>query len=182
MKNMKKWLIVFICILALVITGCGKNDDKDDAKKEDDKSNVADKDKNEEDISSTKEEVMICTRTAKQSETNLDFKYQVTYSDGYVKRVLSTEKITSSDKNLLQTYKNSVEELYEPYNSLDYYDTKVTIDGNTLTSIAEIDYEKIDTDKLIEIDSANASFIKDGKIKLEDIKAVYTQYGAICDK
>jgi len=57
----------------------------------------------------------------------------------------------------------------------------ISVDGNTLTSTVDIDYAKIDTKKMIEIDSANGQLIKDGKIKLEDLKSAYETIGASCE-
>lgn len=128
------------------------------------------------------EKKMTCTRTMNQNGMKADLKYEVTYSKDIVKRVKSTEKITSDSKETLETYKNSVEQLYSPYKDIENYEYSVTVDGNTLTSIADINYEKVDTDKMIKIDSANSQLIKDGKVSLKDIKSAYESVGATCEE
>ena len=72
--------------------------------------------------------------------------------------------------------------MYLVYKNVEHYYYDVTISGNTLTSITKIDYSKIDTDKMIEIDSANASLIKNGKIRLTDLRETYesSSVGATC--
>ena len=123
---------------------------------------------------------MTCTRTATQGTLKLDVNYTVTYSGKYVKKVESTEKIISSSTSALETYKKTVENIYAPYNDIEYYDTEVSIDGDTLTSKVVIDYENIDTDKLIKLDSSIGNIVKNGKIKIEDMKSIYEQTGATC--
>ena len=150
MRNLKK--IILVLILTVCLTGCS--------------------------LGGTK--TMTCTRTATQGTLKLDVNYTVTYSGKYVKKVESTEKIISSSTSALETYKKTVENIYAPYNDIEYYDTEVSIDGDTLTSKVVIDYENIDTDKLIKLDSSIGNIIKNGKIKIEDMKSIYEQTGATC--
>lgn len=167
---MKKLVFCILCSVFL-LTGCGNVNDTEDTT-------------NNNDTSTSQEEnvkTMTCTRTTNQSNFSADFNYEVNYKGSYVTFVRSTEKITSDDESVLEQYKTAVENIYSPYKDIEYYDYDVTIDGNTLTSLAEINYEKIDTDKMIEVDSANAQIIKDGKVKLSDIKQVYESVGAICE-
>lgn len=151
---MKKLKLLLVVLLALIVTGCAQQEEK----------------------------TMTCTRTLNQGDLKMELNYTVVYQGDYVKKVKSVEKITSEDSSVLEAYKSQVEELYTPYDKIDYYDTKVTIDGNTMTSTADIDYEKIDVDKLIEIDSATSQLFTDGKIKVETLESVYNQVGATCTK
>lgn len=152
MKKKILWSVLLVAIL--LVTGCGSESSK----------------------------TMTCTRTATVSSgVNMDLKYQVTYKGDFVQLVETEEKITSENQTHLETYKTTVENLYAPYKDIEHYNYDVKINGNTLTSTTKIDYEKIDTAKLIEIDSANETLIKDGKIKLADIKSVYEGIGATCE-
>ena len=74
-----------------------------------------------------------------------------------------------------------LKDIYSPYKDVEHYEYNVDISGNTLTSTTKIDYSKIDTDQLIEIDSANGTLIKDGKINIEDIRSAYESVGATCE-
>ena len=86
------------------------------------------------------------------------------------------------DASVLDTYKASVEKTYEPYKDLEHYNYNVEIQDKTLVSTVEIDYSQIDTEKMISIDSANGSLIKNGKIKISDLKSVYEAAGITCEK
>lgn len=128
------------------------------------------------------EKTMVCTRTATIADgVKADLKYKVTYKGDYVINLNSVEKIISDDTEYLELYKEQVEAVYEPYKDVEYYNYEVTIDGDTMTSSVTVDYSKIDTDKLIEIDSANSTLIKDGKIKIEDMQSLYESVGTTCE-
>lgn len=112
----------------------------------------------------------------------MDLQYEVLYTGKYVDVVKSTEKVTSDNKKVLETYRTKVEEQYKPYKDIEHYNYNVSIDGNVLTSTTNIDYTKIDTAKMIEVDSANGALIKDGKVKLDDVKSLYSQMGITCEE
>ena len=130
--------------------------------------------------SSSEEKTMTCTRTMNQSGMKTNLNYKVTYSGDYVNRVQSEESIETSDTTTLNTYKEQIEKIYTPYKDIKYYTYNVTIDGNKLVSTVDNNYAKIDTKKLIEIDSANSQLINDGKVKLSSVKSLYEQLGATC--
>ncbi len=152
---MKKLKLLLVVLLALVVTGCGNSD---------------------------AEKTMTCTRTLNQDNLKMDLKYTVVYQGNYVKQVTSVETITTDDEEVLNTYKTSVEKVYAPYQDLEYYDTNVSVEGNTMTSTVNINYEKLDVDKLIEIDSANGQLFSDGKITISTMENLYNQVGATCTK
>lgn len=131
--------------------------------------------------SKVEEKTLTCTRTATLAEgVNMDLNYKAIYAGDYVQKIETIEKIISDNTDYLTAYANNVEAIYAPYKNIEHYNYSVEIKDNVLTSTTKIDYSKIDTDKLIEIDSANATLIKDGKIKIEDIKALYESIGATC--
>ncbi len=152
---MKKFFLPCLVIGSLfVATGCGKEEES---------------------------KVLTCTRTATLQEgVDMDLNYKVTYKGDYVLLVESEESVTADDKKILETMKTSVEETYAPYKDLEHYDYEVKIDGKKLISKATINYEKLDIDKFVEIDESSKLLIKDGKVKIEDLKAVYEASGATC--
>ncbi len=129
-----------------------------------------------------KTKTMVCTRNANQNGMKVELRYEVEYTKNTVNKVSSTEKIISESKDILETYKKTVEATYSPYKDVEHYNYEVSIDGNTLTSVTEIDYSQIDTDKLMEIDSANGALIKDGKINIDDLRSAYESIGTTCEK
>ena len=148
--RMKKGLIILGICLCLA-TGCGEKTKK-----------------------------LVCTRKATQNGLDMDVKYEVDYKGKTVQNVKSVEKITSSSNTLLNTYKKTIETTYSPYKDIEHYNYDVKIDGDTLTSTTTINYEKIDTDKMIKGDSANGQLIKNGKVNIDDLKAAYESIGTTC--
>lgn len=160
-KQYKIFSIVILLIFVFTLSGCGKT--SNDVDKEADKTTVT------------------CTKTG-QATTGVeaDLTYQYVEKDGYVESIHTTEKLTSDNEEYLQAYKSLLDDSYEAYKDIEYYDYKIEIKGDTLISDININYAKIDTDRLIEIDSSNASLIKDGKVAAADLKTLYESIGATC--
>ena len=151
---MRKVLLTVLLVTVLMVTGCS---------------------------SSEETKTLTCTRNATVTTgVRMELSYKATYKGDYVELIETEEKVISDNESVLDTYKTSIESLYSPYKDVEYYNYSVDVSGDTLTSKTRIDYSKIDTDKLIEIDSANASLIKDGKIKIDDIRTMYESAGATC--
>lgn len=129
-----------------------------------------------------KQKVMTCTRTTNQSNLKMDLSYTVIYKGKYVTTIKSEEKVTTDDTATLEAYKTQVEGIYSPYKDIKYYEYNVDIIDNTLISTTNIDYSKIDTAKMIEVDSSSSQLIKDGKVSVDDVESLYTQLGITCNK
>jgi len=131
----------------------------------------------------SKSKTMTCTRTGTITKgTTFDYKYVVKYSGDYVDEINITEKVESDNSTYLETLKDTVEAIYAPYDGIKYHEYDVKIDGDKLISHRNINYKKIDTDKLIEADSTNKALIKDGKVKLSDVKDIYKALEFKCDE
>ncbi len=154
-RKFKIWQVFLGVFILFLVTGCGNSDNTSS---------------------------MTCTRTMDQNNIKTSLKYNVEFKDGYVLRIKSVETVETSSSDILDTYKEQIESLYSPYQDVDYYEYNVDIEDNKLTSTVDINYEKVDTDRLLEIDSANGQLIKDGKISVNDIKSVYESLGAICEE
>ncbi len=151
---MKKIMLgVVACLAVMLLTGCG-----------------------------AEQKTMKCSRTINQNGAAFDLKYEVLYTGKNVDVVKSTETITSDNAEVLETYRDAVEKQYAPYKDIEHYDYNVSIDGNVLTSTTNIDYTKIDTAKMIEVDSANGQLIKDGKVSIDTVKSLYNQMGITCEE
>ena len=159
-------LIISICLLCIITSGCGKDDYK----------------------------VVNCTREVEATESfKTDMKYKLYYEDNYVMEMHSVEKITAED-SVLNQYKEAYEKSYSKYKGLEYYDYNINIKNGTLTSKVDIDYTKIDMDKLLEIDGpvelkeegsdkkTKYNVYKDGKVLLDESIKLYERLGAKCDK
>ena len=150
----KKFLLAILLVMTLLVTGCGSKEES---------------------------KILTCTRNATVTAgVKMELVYKATYKGDYVEMIETEEKVISDTESVLETYKASIEAMYSPYKGVEHYNYSVDVSGDTLTSKTKIDYSKIDTDKLIEIDSANATLIKDGKIKVDDVRLMYEKVGATC--
>ena len=155
---MKKLIIVFILIsFIFILTGCE---------------------------STSNYKLITCTKEATLSDSNTtaDIKYEVYYDGDYVKKTISTEKITSSSEETLKKYKESYENVFSKYKDIKHYTNTVTTNANTVTSITTINYNKVDSSKIIEIEGKDGNiFESDGKVKLDTLLDLYKKYGSSCD-
>ncbi len=149
---MKKIITVVLILGIVLLTGCSEKEGKLVCKKE-------------QDIN---------------SNTKLESVYTVAYKNGYVTKLNTEEIITSEEESILNTYKDNLEKVYSAYNNIKYYENKIKIEGNRLISTTKVDYEHIDTDKLIEIDENNKVAIENGKVKVSVLKEAYEQLNATC--
>lgn len=124
---------------------------------------------------------MNCTKTLNKEEAFLNLQYEVIYTGNYVDNFKSMEKIVSDNEDLLETYQEQVEEQNELYREIEYYNYNVSIEGNTLINAIMIDYSKIDTAKMIEVDKESAQIIQEDKVKIDTMKNLYEQMEFTCE-
>ena len=126
---------------------------------------------------------MTCTMSSYPTDgITLLSTYTAEYKNNIVRTLETTEQVTAEDKDNLEVYEERIQVLYQGYQVIDYYQNKTEIKGNTLTSTTNINYEKVDTDKLIEVDSDNGGIIKNGKVNIDDLREMYEQNGCNCKK
>lgn len=124
---------------------------------------------------------MRCHLSKEQSGAEFDLSYFADYKESYVTNIKSNEKIVSDNTSILETYKSKVEQSYEPFDDIEYYNYSVKIEGDTLISTTDIDYSKIDIEKVLEVDPTSSSLIKNGKININTLKKAYESMGATCE-
>lgn len=124
-----------------------------------------------------------CTdKVVNDDKAELEATYIIYYKGDYVTKLKATENITSDNQTLLEAYKESLNESYKKFNKLNYYSNSLSIEDNTLISSTVINYSKINYKKLKKLDQTSSKLIKNGKIKLSDMKKNYTNNGATCTK
>ena len=114
---------------------------------------------------------------------HLESEYLVYYKGKYVNLIKTTETLSSKDKSVLEAYKKQLDAAYKEYKKIDGYDNSSEIKDDKLISKTKIDYTKIDMDELVKVEKSLKNIIKDGKIKVDDIRAIYEDesFGAKCE-
>ena len=93
--------------------------------------------------------VMTCTRSVNKNGMKTSLNYKVYYEGDDVTRIKSEESIQMENNKSLKGYKEQIEKVYEPYKNVKFYNYNIAIRGNKLISKVDINYSKIDTNKLI---------------------------------
>lgn len=167
MKNKNKLLVLSLFCL-LLITGCGsKNKVISNGKK----------------VNTSKMQVMHCKREATASNgIDVELKYDLYYNGENLNILHSMEKVTSSKSENLDTYEDAYKKIHENYKGLEYYDAKVERSKDSVTSDITINYEKIDIEKLLEIEGEEDNIIKNGKAKVDEWITLAKKFGTKCEE
>ena len=93
-------------------------------------------------------------------------------SDGYIKILKSQEEVTSNSQEVLDEYENAYRKIFKVYDSVEHYNTKVTREDNKVIANIDIDYRKVDMDKIVQIENITDedNLVIHGKIKLSNWK------------
>lgn len=159
---MKKLNVILCLLISFSLTGCFNNN-----------KNISD--------SNDKTLTTVCRGEQEIKEgISANFKYELTSKNDNVLTLISTETIESSDSEYLENVKKSIEDTYSIYNNIKYYEYEIKIEDNKLISTVNIDYSKIDLNKLVDIDKANENIIVDGKVSLNNLKNMYESLGSVC--
>lgn len=126
--------------------------------------------------------VMKCSYKSKDSDRTISLSYKVKHKGSKVLAVESVEKVTSNDKSIIDSYKEDVEDFYEPFKYVDNYSYKIKSNNKSITVNTSIDYSKIDLNEMMMIDPDIEQLMEDGYIDLDLMKISYENLGLECKK
>lgn len=129
-----------------------------------------------------RERIMECTRNEEKNGVKMDFVYRITYKGDNVLRVNNKEIVVTDNEEIMTYIYDEVQKLVDKFEGVEGYDVTLSLDGNTMTNISNIDYEIVDFDKLIEMDSSTKLLLTDGKIKIYTIRSTYEAMGNVCEE
>lgn len=126
---------------------------------------------------------MFCTREATGKEkAQVNLNYTLYYQGEYLQVLHSKEQIVTENQEVLDEYQIAYINIYKNYENLEYYNTSVVRKENSVTNDTIIQYNKLDTEKLLEIEGEEDNIIKDGKVKVSDWVEFAEQLGTKCEK
>lgn len=156
---MRKGLkILFISMIIILLVGCNNKD-------------------------TNKEITKKCTLSQNQSSNGytLDSKYEIHSKNGYVTKVITKETVESESEEVREYFKSTLEDSYKSTNEkYGGYTYSITENDNKVISNVTINYSKMDIEKFIEDNSQMSSYVKNNKLTLDGIVAIYEALGAIC--
>lgn len=152
---MKKIISTLFLVLVFSLTGCGN-----------------------------KEAVIECNLNSKDPSNNYELKTDyIIHSKGNIVEYVETKETVISDKqSVLEYFKEYVESTYKSMNdTYGGYTNETKLDDNTLVSTTKVDYAKMDVEQFVKDNTAMKSYVnKNNQIKVEGIKKIYEQLGAVC--
>ena len=166
---MKKYLILIILFLAILVTGCEKKVNKEPV--------VI----NGEKVDTSEMVHEHCTRLGSMDGGELSLNYDIYYTGEVLNLLRAEEKVISSSDDILTTYENAYRGIHEHYKDLAFYDTEVIRGDTTVTSIMTINYDKLDIPKLIEIEGAEDNIFENGIAKVSKWKELAKKFGTKCE-
>ena len=174
---MKKVISLFIILIScFFITGCG-NEEVDEKVPVANKSSILDK------IDEAGSGKLKCSREAFASEgIDVELTNEIEYENGYIMILHSIDKVISDNKESLDQYEDAYKKIAKNYEGLKYYDVTITRNSNSVTNDVVINYGKIDTKKLLDIEGEEDNVIVDGKVALETWVGFAEKFGTVCEK
>ena len=167
---MKKISIsILLIVLCLYVTGCSDNIDSVIDSEESGKIDSID------DLT-RKKGTLLCTRSATATNAEPFFSYVIDYKNDEILKIHSKEGITSSVSSVLDEYKK----IANNYVNIKYYDTQVKREHDKVTWETTINYQKIDLNKLLELEGEENNIIDDGKAKLSSWLELGEKVGTTC--
>lgn len=164
---MKNKLLI-ILVLLLLITGCSKAEKVEISGEK---------------ISTNKMGHKHCTRSATAGDgIDVKLEYEIYYTDDILNLVESTEQVTTSNTETLDTYENAYRGIHAHYKGLEYYDTEVTRTDDTVKSTIKINYDKINIAELIAIEGEKDNIFENKVPKLSKWIALAKKVGATCEE
>ena len=174
-------LIIFFSFFLVLVSGC---DNKTDSVESANSGNaVTDVTVVDDDFDKNGTGTLNCTTPAAADEgITVDLNYIITYKRGNILELRSIAKITSSNQESLDLYENAYKKISADYADLKYYDTSIIRDSNTVTYDTNINYDKIDVEKLLDIEGAEDNIIDNGKAKLSLWLDLAGKMGTTCEE
>ena len=177
----KKINLIVIILLCLFVTGCKprKNfETKIESSSYADRQMIVPSDFN---VNGTGELMCRADATGPENST-VDIAYNIIYKNGNIKSLQSLNRIKTIDKEVLDTYYNSYVGIAKNYNGLKYYETLVEREDDSVSYNIFIDYDKIDVDKLLEIEGKEDNIIVNGKANLDEWLHFAEKFGILCEE
>ena len=176
---MKKISRIFLLIIIALFITTGCEEDKITPQRNQNDNEFI---RNGEKVDTTSMKHKHCTRDASAgTNTELVLEYDVYYTGEILNLLISHEELITNDQEILQKYETAYKQIAGHYEGLDYYEQTVTKTSNSVTNEIKINYDKIDIQKLLDIEGEEDNIIEDGKAKVDLYLALLKKFGGKCE-
>lgn len=138
--------------------------------------------------SSVKEEekTIACTLHKNDVINNyeLNSTYEVKTKGEVVTNVTSTEVVSSNSADILSYFEETLNSTYKTMNdTYGGYDVNITNADGKVTSVAKIDYSKLNIEQLVKDDPSMKNAVNDkNELTVTGIKSMYSAMGITCEE
>lgn len=123
-----------------------------------------------------------CTRAADAgANTEMVLEYDLYYTGEILNLLISHEELITNDQEMLQKFETAYKNIAVHYEGLDHYEQTVTKTNTSVTNEIKINYDKIDIQKLLDIEGEEDNIIEDGKAKVDLYLALLKRFGGTCE-
>ena len=164
---MKKISIIIVLFLVILLCGCESKDNEIII--------------NNKPVNTSKMEHKHCTREATLDGGEVKLEYDIYYTGEILNLLVSKEKIISSSEDILNTYEEAYKKIHLNYEKLENYDTSVVRGDTTVLSTISINYDKVDIDKLIEIEGEEDNIFINKVPKVDKWLELAKKFGTTCE-
>lgn len=177
----KKISLILVILLCMLVTGCKP---RKNFETEIQSSGYADRlmiVPNDFNVNGTGE--LMCRGAASGPEySTVEIAYNIIYKNGNIRTLQSLNRIKTTDKDVLDVYYDSYIGIAKNYKGLKHYETLVEREDDLVAYNIFIDYDKIDIDKLLEIEGEDDNIIINGKANLEEWLHFAERFGILCEE
>lgn len=159
-------IIISLFLVIILLCGCEK------------KTNII---INNEPINTSKMEHKHCTRNGALTGGEVVLEYDIYYTGDVLNVVQSMERVISDDQDILTSYESAYKGIHAHYEGLEYYDTEVIRNSNSVTSTININYDKLDIDKLISIEGEEDNIFINKKASVSKWLELAKKFGTKCE-
>lgn len=167
----KNRFIILLLIVLFLVSGCTSKNEKEKVEVK----------SNGKVVDTSKMQHKHCTRGATAPGAEVELNYDIYYTGDKLNLIKSEEKVVSSKDETLDTYENAYKQIHSNYEGLEYYDTEVIRGDTTVTSTITINYDKIDIDRLIEIEGEEDNVFENKVPKVDKWLTLAKKFGTECE-
>lgn len=181
MKIKKLSCLFLLIIIAFFVSGCSddeKVNNQDITGTTNVKENIV-----SDDFDKNGTGMLRCSTEAYAEEgMDVELRYTIKYKAGDILELISVQKVISEKQDSLSTYEDAYKKIANNYTGLEFYDTDIVRDSNSVTYTTIINYEKININKLLDIEGKEDNIIKNGKAKLSLWLDLASKVGTTCEE
>ena len=123
-----------------------------------------------------------CTRKGSIGDKGeVKLNYDLYYTGEILNNLKSVEEVISTDKETLDKYEEAYRKIHANYEGVEHFDSSVERTDTTVTSTMVINYDRIDINRMLEIEGEENNIIENGQAKVQKWLDLAKKFGTECE-